>query len=65
MKADENGFLKKQIVTTAPMPYMDSDSQQIKAGLTLEDRIAFPYGKGVVEGAQTVEAESLDDLYVQ
>ena len=65
MKADENGVLKKQIVTTAPMPYMDSDSQQIKAGLTLEDKIAFPYGKGVVEGAQTVEAQSLDDLYIQ
>ena len=31
----------------------------IKSGLTPDDYIAFPYGKGVEEGAQTVKVESL------
>lgn len=31
----------------------------IKSGLTPDDFIAFPYGKGVEEGAQTVKVESL------
>ena len=31
----------------------------IKSGLTPNDCIAFPYGDGVEEGAQTVEVEYL------
>lgn len=32
---------------------------QIKSGLSREDHIAFPYGKGVVEGARTTRVNSL------
>lgn len=35
---------------------------KIKSGLTTEDRIAFPYGKNVKEGATAVEG-SMEDLY--
>lgn len=35
---------------------------EIKGGLSTDDQIAFPYGKTVKEGAQTVEG-TLDDLY--
>lgn len=38
------------------------DNLKIKSGLTTDDRIAFPYGKEVKEGANTVEG-SMDDLY--
>jgi len=42
---------------------------QIKSGLSREDYIAFPYGKGVVEGARTTRVDALkamdygSDLY--
>ena len=42
---------------------------QIKSGLSREDYIAFPYGKGVVEGARTTRVDTLkamdygSDLY--
>ena len=32
---------------------------QIESGLSREDHIAFPYGKGVVEGAKTTRVDSL------
>ena len=32
---------------------------EIKAGLTEEDRIAFPYGKNAVEGAAVKEASNI------
>ncbi len=35
---------------------------EIKGGLTTEDRVAFPYGRDVVEGAKTVDAEP-SELY--
>lgn len=49
-KADENNRLVKQYVKTGATVY--STNIEIKSGLSLEDKIAFPYGKNVVEGAK-------------
>ena len=35
---------------------------QIRGGLTIDDYVAFPYGKDVSDGARTVEATP-QDLY--
>ncbi|MFR0790059.1 MAG: hypothetical protein ACLSHW_04980 [Lachnospiraceae bacterium] len=37
-------------------------SYQITGGLSMDDKITFPYGKDVREGAKTEEG-TLDDLY--
>ena len=50
LKADENGRLKKQFVETGKVIY--GEALEIKAGLTIEDRIAFPYGKTAKEGVK-------------
>lgn len=50
MLADENNRLKKQYVRTGKTIW--GSSVEIKSGVTLEDRIAFPYGKTVREGAR-------------
>lgn len=58
---DDNGVLKKQILKVGG----NTDggySVLIKSGITREDKIAFPYGKSVVEGAKTKEG-TLDELY--
>lgn len=60
MKEDENGTLVKQNVTVTGMLY--GEYYRIAAGLSTSDRIAFPYGKNVVEGAKTMDG-SLDELY--
>lgn len=54
---DENGLLKKQYVQTGIDIY--GSATEIRAGLTLQDKIAFPYGKNVVEGAPTQEVDNL------
>lgn len=48
MIAGEDGRLKKQYVLTGKTVW--GNSVEIKAGLSEEDRIAFPYGKNVKEG---------------
>lgn len=50
MLADENNRLKKQYVRTGKTIW--GSSVEIRSGITLEDRIAFPYGKTVREGAR-------------
>ena len=35
---------------------------QINSGLSMDDKIAFPYGDGVTEGAQTKEVDNLTAL---
>lgn len=55
--ADENDRLKKQYVVTGRTVY--GSAIEIKAGLTEEDRIAFPYGKNAVEGAAVTEASNI------
>lgn len=56
MIADEDGFLKKQYVTTGKTIY--GEAIEIKSGLTESDLIAFPYGKNAVEGAAVTETDS-------
>lgn len=55
MAADENDQLKKQYIKTGKTLW--GYSIEIKGGLTLEDRIAFPYGKTVKEGAPVNDLE--------
>lgn len=60
MKDDGTGHLTKQIVQVGGIQY--GSSYQITGGLSMDDKITFPYGKDVREGAKTEEA-TLDDLY--
>lgn len=58
---DENGILKKQQVILGEIT--DGGYNVIvKSGLSREDKVAFPYGKTVKEGAVTREV-SLDEMY--
>lgn len=60
MKDDGTGHLTKQIVQVGGIQY--GSSYQITGGLSTDDKITFPYGKDVREGAKTEEG-TLDDLY--
>lgn len=59
-KKGENGRLTKQYVEVGKIIY---GSMEIVSGLTMEDEIAFPYGRDVKEGAKTESAESLYEYY--
>ena len=52
---DENGLLEKRYVTVGKSLW--GSYTQILTGLTAEDYIAFPYGKHVKPGAETVESD--------
>lgn len=56
---DENGRLKKQEVVTGNTIY--GSYIEIKEGLNRSDYVAFPYGKGLKNGARTKEV--LDAYY--
>lgn len=60
MVRDENDKLEKRWVQTGRDLW--GSYTQIRGGLTLEDYVAFPYGRDVVEGAHTKEATA-DQLY--
>ena len=55
---DEKDKLKKQDVVTGKLLW--GSYYEVKSGLSEEDYIAFPYGKTVVEGADTKESSSSD-----
>ena len=55
-----DGKLEKRYVTTGKSLW--GSYTEILEGITEEDFIAFPYGKHVKEGAETVESD-LSDLY--
>ncbi len=57
----EDKKLKKQYVTTGKSAY--GYAIEIVSGLELTDRIAFPYGDDVVEGAETKEVDMLEATY--
>ena len=57
MLADENGLLKKRFVKTGKIYY--GITIEVLSGLTLEDRICFPYGKDVKEGVKTRETDEV------
>lgn len=56
----EDGLLEKRYVRTGKSLW--GSYIEIVDGITEEDCIAFPYGKGVKEGAQTQQGE-ISDLY--
>lgn len=56
----ENGLLEKRIIQTGKGLW--SSYTQIRGGLTLDDRVAFPYGKDVGAGAKTQDATA-EELY--
>ena len=60
MVRGENGKLEQRWVQTGRNLW--GSYTQIRGGLTLEDFVAFPYGRDVTEGAGTVEATQ-DQLY--
>jgi HlyD family secretion protein len=53
--ADENDRLKKTYITTGKN--FQSYLTEVKQGLTMEDRIAFPYGKNVKDGTKVRDSE--------
>ena len=58
----ENKKLKKQYVKTGKSA--GSWATEIVSGLEQTDKIAFPYGKNVQEGAETKEVDALTDAYM-
>ena len=58
-KRGEDGLLVKQEVTVGEL---NGDGYEILSGVTSADWVAFPYGKDVVEGAETREG-SINELY--
>ena len=56
----EDKKLEKRYVTTGKRLW--GESTEILSGLSPTDRLAFPYGKNVIEGAPTVEG-NIADLY--
>ena len=71
---DDNGILKKQEISVGAAVDSgysvivkgglseDGSSYQITGGLSMDDKITFPYGKDVKEGAKTKEV-TLDQMY--
>lgn len=60
MVRGEDGKLEQRWVQTGRDLW--GSYTQIRGGLTIDDYVAFPYGRDVVEGAHTVEA-TMDQLY--
>lgn len=58
-KEGKNGKLEKQPVRTGQTFY--GSVVEIKDGLTMEDHIAFPYGKKVKEGAKVKQASFAEE----
>lgn len=54
LKADENDRLVKQYIVTGKTLW--GQAVEIVSGLSMEDRVAFPYGKEAREGAKVKEA---------
>ena len=60
MARGEDGRLEQRWVQTGRDLW--GSYTQIRGGLTIDDYVAFPYGRDVTEGAKTVEATA-DQLY--
>lgn len=58
--SDENGILRKKNISTGITLW--GSTVQILDGLSLDDCIAFPYGKNAMDGAKT-QLSTLDELY--
>ena len=55
LKADENDLLVKQYIQTGKTIW--GQAVEVLSGLTMEDRVAFPYGKTAKEGVKVTEPE--------
>ena len=58
-KQGDDGLLTKQYVITGKMIY-GGMAIEIADGIKMSDKIAFPYGKDVKEGAKTKEVDALE-----
>lgn len=58
-KQGDDGLLTKQYVITGKMIY-GGMAVEIMDGIKMSDKIAFPYGKDVKEGAKTKEVDALE-----
>jgi len=58
--ADADGYLVKRYITTGKI--LGGYAIEVKSGLTLDDNIAFPYGKNLKEGTKTVITD-ISSLY--
>ncbi len=58
--AYDNGRLKKRFVKTGKVVY--GYAIEIKSGLSMDDSIAFPYGKDVTEGKKCIITENFDEM---
>lgn len=59
-KEGEDGRLEKQYVKTGVTLY--GQYVEVVSGLTMDDNIAFPYGKDVKEGAKVELSENTDNI---
>ena len=56
MRADKDGKLEKHYIKTGKIMY---GSIEVTAGLSVKDKICFPYGKDVKEGVNTKDSEKI------
>ncbi len=56
-KEGKGGKLEKQYIKTGAIIY---DSIEIKDGLSIDDKICFPYGKNIEEGIKTRETDKVE-----
>lgn len=54
-KKGEDGLLVKQFISTGKVLW--NEFYEIRGGLTMDDYVAFPYGRDVTDGAETVDAQ--------
>ena len=59
-KEGKNGRLTKQYIKTGETIY--GQYVEVLSGITMDDNLAFPYGKNVKEGAKVQLSEDEDDI---
>ena len=57
MKANKDGRLVKSYIKTGKIMY--GTNIEVKGGLSMKDKICFPYGKDVKEGVRTKETDKV------
>lgn len=64
MRADKNGRLEKRYIKTGKIMY--GYEIEVTAGISMKDKICFPYGKDVKEGVKTKDSDTVlypKDMY--
>ncbi|MGN0634343.1 MAG: biotin/lipoyl-binding protein [Oscillospiraceae bacterium] len=57
MRAGKNGKLEKQYIKTGKIIW--GSYIEVKGGISLDDKLCFPYGKDVKEGVKTKESDNV------